>query len=162
MKVSKQLIEMLKHHEGVRYRPYRCSANIWTVGVGHVIDPAHIRVPFSKRKNLDIPKGWNRKLSEGEVNELLQKDLARFERGVLRLCPVIPNQYMFDSLVSFSFNLGLGNLQASTLRRKHNRSDYIGAGSEFPKWCRAGGKVIRGLVKRRNDEMNLYRKGVYA
>ena len=162
MKASNELIAMLKHHEGVRYRPYKCPALIWTVGVGHVINPKHIKIPFAKRKAISIPKGWNRKLSEREVDEILQKDLARFERGVLRLCPTGLTQHRFDSLVSFAFNLGLGNLQVSTLRRKHNRSDYIGAGSEFPKWCRAGGKVIRGLVKRRNDEMNLYSRGVYA
>ena len=162
MKASNELIAMLKHHEGVRYRPYKCPALIWTVGVGHVINPKHIKIPFAKRKGISIPKGWNRKLSEREVDEILQKDLVRFERGVLRLCPTGLTQHRFDSLVSFAFNLGLGNLQVSTLRRKHNRSDYIGAGSEFPKWCRAGGKVIRGLVKRRNDEMNLYSRGVYA
>ena len=159
MKVSNELIVMLKHHEGVRYRPYRCSANIWTTGVGHVIDQSHIRIPFAKRKQLSIPKGWNRTLSEEEVNEILKKDLEKFEAGVLRLCPVVPSQHSFDSLVSFSFNLGLGNLQVSTLRRKHNRGDYLGAGSEFPKWCRAGGRIIRGLVKRRNDEMKLYLYG---
>ena len=78
MKVSNELIVMLKHHEGVRYRPYQCSADIWTTGIGHVIDPRHIRVPFAKRKQLPIPKGWNRTLSEKEVDEILKKDLERF------------------------------------------------------------------------------------
>lgn len=159
MKVSTDLITMLKHHEGVRYRPYQCPALLWTVGVGHVIDPKHIKIPFAKRKAISIPKGWNRKLSEEEVDAILKKDLERFERGVLRLCPTGLTQHRFDSLVSFSFNLGVGSLQKSTLRRKHNRGDYSGAGSEFPKWVRAGGKILRGLVIRRNDEMNLYLYG---
>jgi lysozyme len=64
-----------------------------------------------------------------------------------------------DSLVSFSFNLGLGTLQRSTLRQKHNRGDYEGAAEEFLKYTKAGGKVLKGLVNRRNDERALYLGG---
>ena len=158
MKVSQECIDMIKHHEGVRYEAYRCPALLWTIGVGHVIVPAHARVPFADRKNLELPVEWNRKLSEDEVNEILKQDLARFEAGVLRLCPTGLTQHRFDSLVSFSFNVGLGNLQNSTLRRKHNRGDYEGAAEEFLKWAKAGGKVLRGLLNRRQDEKALYTK----
>ncbi len=156
MNVSPELIEMLRHHEGVRHRPYRCSALLWTVGVGHVIDPRHLGVKFADRRALPIPEGWDRELTDEEVNGLLAKDLERFEAGVLRLCPVGLNQHRFDALVSFAFNLGLGNLQASTLRRKHLRSDHKGAAKEFGRWTRAGGRVLRGLVRRRADEAKLY------
>ena len=158
MKVSKECINMIKHHEGVRFRPYRCPALLWTVGVGHVIDPSHIKVPLNDRKNLPIPDGWDRQLSATEVDDILAADLASFERGVLRLCPSGLTQSRFDALVSFSFNVGLGNLQRSTIRQKHNRGDFEGAAEAFMQWTKAGGKELPGLVKRRKDEMALYLK----
>jgi GH24 family phage-related lysozyme (muramidase) len=158
MKVSKECIEMIKHHEGVRTKPYRCPALLWTVGVGHVIDPNHIRVLFEERKNLAIPSEWDRVLSMGEVNDILAKDLVTFERGVLRLCPTGLTQSRFDALVSFSFNVGLGNLQRSTIRQRHNRGDFEGTAEAFMDWTKAGGKVLPGLVKRRKDEAALYLK----
>jgi len=156
--VSKECIEMIKHHEGVRQKPYRCPALLWTVGVGHVIDPSHIGVKFDDRKSLPIPQGWDRTLSMEEVDQILAEDLRRFEKGVLRLCPNGLTQHRFDALVSFAFNVGLGNLQRSSLRMKHNRGDYAGAAEEFLKWAKAGGKVLPGLLKRRRDELNLYSK----
>jgi lysozyme len=156
VKTSVQTIEMLKHHEGVRLRPYRCPALLWTVGVGHVIDPAHIGVKFDERKSLPIPPGWDRTLTMAEVDDILAKDLARFERGVVRFCPSGLTQPRFDALVSFAFNVGLGNLQRSSIRMRHNRGDYEGAAEAFMMWTKAGGRVLPGLVKRRTDERNLY------
>jgi lysozyme len=156
MKVSAECIDMIKHHEGVRVKPYRCPALLWTVGVGHVIDPNHIKVPFDERKTLPIPDGWDRQLTTTEVDAILAADLATFERGVLRLCPADLTQSRFDSLVSFSFNVGLGNLQRSSIRMKHNRGDFDGAAEAFMQWTKAGGKELPGLVKRRKDEMSLY------
>jgi len=161
MKVSPALIELVKHHEGVRTKPYQCPALIWSVGVGHVIDPKHTTVPFNERKDLPIPQGWDRVLPMGEVDTILAQDLGRFERGVLRLCPASAgNQGIFDALVSFSFNVGLGNLQRSSLRMKTNRGEFEAAADEFLKWTKAGGRVLPGLVKRRNDERALYLSGV--
>ncbi len=161
MKVSPAAIAMIKHHEGVRNRPYRCPALLWTVGVGHVIDPTHAAVKYEERKNLPIPAGWDRVLSPGEVDALLAQDLAKFERGVARLCPASLNsQGIFDSLVSFSFNVGLGNLQRSGLRMKTNRGDLEEAADEFLKWTKAAGRVLPGLVKRRMDERAMYLSGV--
>jgi lysozyme len=149
---------MIKHHEGVKAKPYRCPARLWTVGVGHVIDPNHARVPFADRLNLELPAEWNRSLSQDEIDDILRKDLRRFEAGVKRLCPKGLDQGKFDALVSFAFNVGLGSLQKSTLRMKHNRGDYEGAAEEFLKWSKAGGKVLKGLLKRREDEKALYLK----
>ena len=158
--ISAKALKMIAHHEGVRLNPYRCPARLWTVGVGHVIEPSHARVPFEERNNLAIPEGWSRTFTMGEVDAILAKDLERFERGVLRYCPsAISRQAWLDSLVSFSFNLGLGTLQRSTLRQKHNRGDYEGAAEEFLKYTKAGGKVLKGLVNRRNDERALYLGG---
>jgi lysozyme len=113
----------------------------------------HARVPFADRLSLDLSPDWARRLSEAEVDDILAKDLARFEAGVDRLCPkTTPGQR--GALVSFAFNVGLGNLQRSGLRMKHNRGDNVA--DEFMKWTKAGGKVLPGLVKRRKDELALY------
>ncbi len=161
MKVSSKAIEMIKHHEGVRLKPYRCPALLWTTAVGHVIDPNHAKVPFEERRNLPIPAGWDRTLTMDEVDRILAEDLRRFERGVVRLCPAaVDRQGVFDSLVSFAFNVGLGSLQRSTLRMKTNRGEFEEAADEFLKWTKAGGRVLPGLVKRRMDERALYLSGV--
>jgi lysozyme len=160
MKVSDAAKAMIKHHEGVRMRPYRCPALLWTVGVGHVIDPSHAAVKYEERRTLPIPEGWDRILTMGEVDAILAQDLGRFERGVARLCPaVVGHQGRFDALVSFAFNVGLGNLQRSSLRMKTNRGEFEEAADEFMKWTKAGGRVLPGLVKRRQDERALYLNG---
>jgi lysozyme len=156
MNVSDKSIKVIKHHEGVRTTPYQCPALLWTIGVGHVIDPTHARVPLAERKSLPIPDGWNRKISMEEVDDILRKDLATFERGVERFCPVKLTQGQFDALVSFSFNVGLGTLQRSTLRQKVLRGDMEGAAEEFLKYTIGGGKVLKGLVNRRNDERAMF------
>jgi lysozyme len=156
MKVSDKCIEQIKKDEGVRNKPYQCPALLWTVGVGHVIDPNHAKVPLADRKALPIPAGWDRVLSPDEIDDILRKDLARFEAGVSRLIKVELTQGQFDALVSFSFNVGLGNLQNSTLRMKVNRSDFEGAAEQFLVWTKAGGRVLPGLVKRRSHEKEMF------
>ncbi len=156
MKVSQKCIEQIKKDEGVRNRPYQCPALLWTVGVGHVIDPNHAKVPMANRKQLPIPANWDRVLTAEEIDEILRKDLERFEQGVLRLIKVPLTQGQFDALVSFSFNVGLGNLQNSTLRMKVNRSEFEAAAEQFLVWTKAGGKVLPGLVKRRTHEKEMF------
>jgi len=152
---------MVKHHEGVRNKPYLCPAKLWTVGVGHVLYPEQANIPVSDRIQFKLRPEDARIWSDAEVDDLLAQDLARFERGVARLCPnTIGNQGRFDSLVSFSFNVGLGNLQRSSLRMKNNRGDFEKAAEEFMKWTKGGGRVLPGLVKRRMDERALYLSGV--
>jgi lysozyme len=154
--LDKKVLDMIVHHEGCKLRPYQCPALLWTVGVGHVIDPNHAKVPLAERKALAIPSGWDRVLTMGEVDEILAKDLARFESGVQRLCPSGLTTGRFGALVSFAFNVGLGNLQNSTLRMKHNRGEFEDAAEEFLKWNKAGGKELKGLTNRRKDEKALY------
>jgi lysozyme len=156
MSLDKRVIDMISHHEGIRLRPYQCPALIWTVGVGHVIDQSHIKVPLAERKALPIPDGWDRTLSMGEVDEMLAKDLQSFENGVRRLCPSGLTPGRLGALTSFAFNVGLGNLQRSTIRMKHNRGDFDGAAEAFMAWTKAGGKELKGLVNRRKDERALY------
>ena len=157
MKVSDAAIRMIKHHEGVRVRPYRCPALLWTTAVGHVIDPSHAAVKYEERKNLPIPAGWDRSLTMDEVDAILAQDLGRFERGVARYCPAAVNhQGQFDALVSFAFNVGLGNLQRSSIRMRYNRGDIEGAADAFLMWTKAAGRVLPGLVKRRQDERAMF------
>lgn len=166
MKVSDKALKMLKHHEGVRTKPYRDVVALWTVGVGHLMYPEQARLPNKKnakpdytgmcREDVQLKPEDNRVFSMEEVDGLLKSDLATFERGVDRLITVPLSQNQFDALVSFSFNVGLGTLQRSTLRQKINRDDYEGAADEFLKYTMAGGKVFKGLVNRRNDERALF------
>lgn len=165
MKISENCKNMLIHHEGLRLKPYLCPAHIWTCGVGSVLYQDQIKLPIIRnsdnnaimiRKEYKLKDCDNRLWSKDEVIKLLEKDLQRFERGVLRYCPAIATQGQFDALVSFSFNVGIGTLQRSTLRQKHNRGDFEGAANEFMKYSKAGGKVLKGLLNRRKDEMKIY------
>jgi lysozyme len=159
MNVSPKAITMIKHHEGVRQKAYQCPALLWTIGVGHVIDPNHGRVPLDQRKALPIPAGWDRTISMEEVDAILRSDLDRFERGVEKLVPVALTQGEFDACVSFSFNVGLGTLQRSTFRQKLIRGEKEAAIESLMQYCKAGGKVLRGLENRRKDEAALFRAG---
>lgn len=157
MKTSIKAKEMIKHHEGVRLKPYLCPAKLWTVGVGHVLYPEQAKMKIEDRKDLWLHPEDNRVWTMEQVNALLEFDLNRVERGVARLCPSsTSNQNHFDALVSFSFNVGLGSLQKSSLRMKYNRGEYEEAANEFLKWAKAGGKVLPGLLKRRSDEKALF------
>jgi len=156
MNLSPEAIKVICHHEGTRYKPYRCPALLWTIGVGHVLYPDQAKIPMDQRGAYPLRPEDNRTFSAEEVNGILRADLQRFERGVLLFCPVNLTQGMFDSLVSFSFNCGLGTLQRSTLRQKLLRGDKAGAGEELLKYCMAGGKILKGLQNRRIDERAMF------
>jgi len=144
--VSKAAIALIKHHEGVRSRPYRCPANLWTVGVGHLIGNGKL-----------LPDSYNRTFSAEEIDGILKSDLRRFELGISKMLPNMPlRQCEFDCLVSFAFNLGLGTFQRSTLRQALLRGDKKAAMESLVKYCRAGGKILRGLQIRRLDEKALF------
>jgi len=160
MKISQAGITLIKDFEGVRYRPYLCPAKVWTVGVGHVLYPRQIRMPMERRVGISLLASDRRTFTEDEINALLATDLKFFESGVHRLCGGSLTQFQFDALVSFAFNCGLGTLQRSTLRRKVLRKDYIGAADEFLKFCRAGGRILPGLQRRRIAERALFLKQV--
>lgn len=154
--ISAKALKMISHHEGTRLKPYRCPAQLWTIGTGHVLYPDQGAMKIEDRLKYPLKPADNRVFTKEEVDAILAKDLDRFVRGVSKYCPVVASQGQFDALVSFAFNLGLGTLQRSTLRSKHNRGDYAGAAQEFLKYTKAGGKVLRGLVNRRNDEVAMY------
>ncbi len=148
MNVSKAAILLIKHHEGVRSRPYRCPAGLWTVGVGHLIGDGK-----------SLPESWNRTFSQEEIDKILKSDLRRFELGLTKLLPNIPlKQNEFDALVSFCFNLGLGCFQRSTIRQALLRGNKEAAMESLVKYCRAGGKILKGLQTRRLDEKTLFER----
>ncbi len=166
MKLSKAGADLMHRFEGCRNKPYLCPAHIWTIGYGHVLYQEQIKLPMARvegkeipmiRKEMPLKPEDNRVWSKEEIEKLFADDVASFERGVLRLVPgVVGRQGAFDALVSISFNFGLGNLQRSTIRMKANRGDWEGAAEAFMAWTKGGGKVLPGLVKRREAEIALF------
>jgi len=146
VKASNVCIQLLKHHEGVRYKPYRCPAGLWTVGVGHLIGDGK-----------SLPREWDKTFTQDEVNGILKSDLRRFELGISKMLPNVPlRQHEFDAILSFCFNLGLGCFQRSTIRQALLRGDKEQAMESLVKYCRAGGKILKGLQNRRLDEKRLF------
>jgi lysozyme len=146
VKVSQKAIILIKHHEGVRNKPYKCPAGLFTVGVGHLIGDGKT-----------LPPEWNRTFTQEEIDALLKRDLSRFELGVCKMLPSVQlKQCEFDALVSFSFNLGLGTFQRSTIRQALLRGDKEAAMESLVKYCKAGGKILKGLQNRRLDEKRLF------
>jgi lysozyme len=163
MKISDHCLLSIKQNEGVRFKPYLDHILLWTTGVGHLIAPQeHMKMTWDERKvakatgQLICPPEWDRKLTNEEVDQILKSDLRRFESGVLRYCPSNITQGRFDALVSFSFNCGLGALQRSSIRMRHNREDYEGAADAFMLYNKAAGVVNKGLTRRRGEERAMY------
>jgi lysozyme len=155
--ISEAGIQLIKSFEGCQTTPYRCPAGLWTAGYGHVLYPDQARLKTPERALYGIRDEHNRTFDYDEIDELLEKDLQRFQDGVSRLCPAADDrQSHFDAMVAFSFNVGLGNLQSSTLRMKYNRGEYEAAADEFLKWNKAGGKILAGLTRRRVAERALF------
>lgn len=140
MKISQKGMKLIQDFEGLALKAYKDSVGVLTVGWGST--GSHVTAGMT--------------ITKEQAEQLLKKDLERFEKGVSDLVKVPLNQNQFDALVSFSFNLGLGNLKSSTLLKKLNASDYIGASKEFERWNRAGGKVLNGLTRRRIAERDLF------
>jgi lysozyme len=166
VKLSKAGADLMHRFEGCKNKPYLCPAHIWTIGYGHVLYQEQIRLPMARvegketpmiRKEMPLRQEDARVWSKEEIEKLFADDVASFERGVLRLVPgCVGRQGSFDALVSISFNFGLGNLQRSTIRMKANRGDWEGAADAFRAWTKGGGKVLPGLVKRREAEIALF------
>lgn len=141
MKVSSNGINLIKKYEGCRLNAYKCPAGVWTIGYGHT---------------KDVKKGM--KITQNQANELLEDDLKRIGNTIIQLVNVSMHQNQFDALVSFTFNCGSSALKRSTLLKKLNNKDYEGAANEFIKWNKSNGKVLNGLVKRREEEKALFLK----
>lgn len=144
MKISTKGLALIKQFEGLRLKAYDDSVGVWTIGYGTIRYPSGIKV---KRGDT---------ITEEQATAYLLHDVSRFENAVNKLVKVKLTQNQYDALVSFTYNLGEGNLAASTLLKKLNSGDYIGAAKEFLRWNRAGGKVLAGLTKRRKAEHDLF------
>lgn len=142
MKINKEGLELIKKFEGLKLKSYLCPAKVWTIGYGHT---------------KGVKEG--QKITEEEATKLLLEDISIFENGVNKLTQSKISENQFSALVSFTFNLGLGNLKSSTLLKKvNNDPNDPTIKDEFVKWNKAGGKVLLGLTNRRKDEANLYFK----
>lgn len=141
-------IDLAKRFEGFhrmpmtdpgRAHPYICPAGYWTIGYGHLCDPQHPPI------------------TEAEAEVYLAHDLQTALAATLRYCPVLltESEERLAAIVDFTFNLGAGRLQTSTLRRRVNQRDWSSAAHELRRWVYGGGKVLPGLVARRNLESSL-------
>lgn len=139
LRTSHAGIALIKCFESFCATVYRCPAGKPTIGYGHVVLPGE---QFGT-------------ITEAEAIELLRRDLAIAEAVVRRLIIVSLTQSQFDALVSFTFNAGQGALEKSTLRRRVNQRDWPKAASELRRWVHGAGKVLPGLVRRRDEEVAL-------
>ena len=146
--VPKAAIELAKRFEGFhrvanadpgRAHPYICPAGFWTIGYGHLCDRKHHPIT----------------LIQGEA--YLVDDMQLALRATLRFCPVLATEpeTRLAAIIDFTFNLGAGRLQTSTLRRRVNQKDWLGAVTELRRWIYGGGRVLPGLMARREAECRL-------
>lgn len=152
--------------EGYRDKPYLCPAHLWTVGWGEVLYHDQIKLPMVRkegytgivRKDYLLRAEDDRVWTKAELEERFKKLLNSFERGVLRLAPLLSNnQSLFDACVCLSYNIGVGGFQRSTLRQRILRNESPERLAEgFMMYTKAGGKVLNGLVKRRKAEVALF------
>jgi lysozyme len=150
MKISQNGIDLIKHFEGLRLESYQDVAGIWTIGYGHTGPEV----------------GPNQTISEAEAEQLLRKDLNRFEQGVASMVRVDIDQNQFDALVSLAFNIGLNAFRGSTALRLLNRGDLLGAAEAMTWWNKATingvKREVLGLVRRRAAEAALFLQNVTA
>ena len=140
MRTSQTGIDLIKRFEGFSPVAYLCPAGVWTIGYGHTAG---------------VHEGDS--IDGDTAEDYLREDLTSAEGAVEKYVKVPLKQWQFDALVSFTFNLGAGNLYSSTLLKKVNRNpDDPSIRQEFEKWVYAGGRVLQGLVDRRKAEADMY------
>lgn len=137
-------IELIKAFEGLSLKSYLCPAQVWTIGYGNTFYEDGTRVQP------------NEEITKERAEEMLEFVYDKFENSVKHVLAVDVTDNQLGALVSFAYNLGVGALGKSTLLKKLNAGDVQGAGDEFLKWTKAGGKVLAGLVRRREAERKLF------
>jgi lysozyme len=144
-KISNKGIDLIKSFEGYYANAYLCPANVPTIGWGTIRYPNGQKVKMGDKCTIE------------QATAYLINDLKGFESSVDAMCVDSLTQSQFDALVSFTYNLGAGNLKSSTLLKKVNINPLdTTIKAEFLKWNKAGGKVLAGLTRRREAEANLY------
>ena len=144
MITSQKGIDLIKHYEGLRLKAYVCSAGVLTIGYGTTIYPNGNFVKLTDT------------CTKEQAETYLKNDLKRFESAVNRLVGLPINQNQFDALVCFTYNVGVGNLQSSTLLKMINLNKFEEASLQFERWNKAGGKELKGLTLRRLAEKKLF------
>ncbi|MCO1333150.1 lysozyme [Microbulbifer sp. OS29] len=139
-KITQEGLDLIKRFEGFSSTVYICPAGHPTIGYGHLV------------RNHETFET----ISPEEAEDLLRKDVESAERAVLRLVNVSLTDGQFDALVSFTFNLGAGAFQRSTLRRKVNRQAHDEVPEQLKRWVWAGGRKSKGLITRREVESTIY------
>ncbi len=139
-------LNLIKGFEGKRTVSYDDGVGVWSIGYGTIKYP----------NGVQVKKGDT--CTEQQAEDYLRNDLEKFETAVNKLVKVPLTQNQFDALASFTYNLGETNLANSTLLKKLNKRDYQGAADQFLVWNKAGGKVMKGLVRRREAERSLFLK----
>jgi len=148
MTVSDKGIELIKKFEGLSLKPYLCPARIPTIGYGNTFYEDGTKVTMSDKL-----------ITAERATAMLKVVVSQFAVGVAKLITFKGvSQHQFDALVSFAYNVGLGNLKSSTLLKRVNKNEMELASMEFKKWDKAGGKVLAGLTKRREAEAMLFRE----
>jgi len=167
MKTSDEMIKVLKGFEGLSLRPYLCPSQKLTIGYGHVI------TSIEKKKGelcILVDDGGDRfewvpylpDITQGVADRLLRSDLRRYEAAVTRSAKTPLAQHQFDAMVSFAFNVGIGAFLGSTMLKMVNDGDMAGAAAQFTRWNKGGGKILKGLVRRRAAESLVFANGEYA
>jgi lysozyme len=128
---------LLKTFEGCKLKAYRCPAGVCTIGYGHT---SAAGAPM-------VNDGMT--ITQAQADTILRQDLIKYERSVQDLIKVELTQNQFDVLVDFAYNAGVGNLKSSTMLKKINSGDLDAVPVELMKWTKGGGKVLPGLVRRR-------------
>ena len=139
MKTGNKGIELIKHFEGCELEAYKCPAGVWTIGYGHI---------------KGVHEGMT--ITEHQAEEMLKSELHEYEGYINDYVTVPLNQNQFDAMVSWVYNLGGGNLRASTLLKVLNAGEYDGVPAQMLRWNKAGGKVLEGLTRRRQAEADLF------
>ena len=154
MQMSAPGLELLKKWEGFELKVYKDSAGLLTIGVGHLITQ-------SEQSSGDIliagvAVAYKNGLNNQQALDLLSQDVQPAEKAVNKGVIVALNQDQFDALVSFTFNIGVGAFNGSTLLKLLNQGQYAQVPVQLRRWNKAGGKVVQGLVNRRENEIKLW------
>ena len=144
MITSKKGIDLIKNFEGLRLKAYVCSGGKITIGYGTTLYPNGNAVKITDTCTIEQAEAY------------LKNDLNKFEEAVNRLVGLPVNQNQFDALVCFTYNVGVGNLQSSTLLKMINLNKFEEASLQFERWNKAGGKELKGLTLRRLAEKKLF------
>lgn len=142
-------VDLVKGFEGFSSPVYQCPASVWTIGMGTTIYPSLYRV-----------KSSDPNCTPEQAEEWLHHELNRCEQVVIRYCNPYMDPHQRAALASFVYNLGSGAFRASTLRRRINSGDWDDVPYQLSRWNMAGGRVLRGLVRRRAAEIDLWNEGL--